>query len=158
MQILLYEPQIAQNTGNVARSCAVTGTSLRLIRPLFEINESRIKRAGLDYWPLVDLELIEDERAFFDKHAKECVFFSSHATKLYTEFTYTSSTTLVFGSESKGLPPYIHSDYSHQLARLPMLDLEQARCLNLATCAGIALYEALRQTGFKGLTQNQIKK
>lgn len=153
MQIVLYQPQIPQNTGNIARSCAVTGTSLRLVPPMaFTIEEKHLKRAGLDYWHLLDLDYIQDEETWIEENISNCIFFTSKASQTHTDVTYTDKSILVFGSETKGLPPKWLEKWPQNCVRLPMLEHEEARCLNLATSAGIGLYEALRQTGFKGLS------
>lgn len=152
MQIVLYEPQIPQNTGNIARTCAVTGTSLRLFRPGFKPEESKLKRAGLDYWRLLDVAMIEDFDAWLEEQSSKCIFFSSHAKQRYSEVSYSQDSILVFGSETRGLPAIVHERFSLQTVRLPMRPFEQARCLNLATSVGIGLYEALRQTGFSDIT------
>lgn len=150
MQIALYRPQIPQNTGNVARSCAVTGTSLRLFAPMgFTIAEPKLKRAGLDYWPLVDVQLVHDEEAWLAQYADRSIFFSSHTKKNYTDIVYQEDSILVFGSETAGLPLEWVDRWPQRFVTIPMRSIEEARCLNLATSVGIGLYEALRQTGFR---------
>jgi tRNA (cytidine/uridine-2'-O-)-methyltransferase len=147
MQIVLYRPQIPQNTGNIARTCAVTGTSLRLVSPLgFTLDEHKIKRAGLDYWSLLDILTVDDD--WVEKNSSACIFFSSKARLNHTQISYQSNSILVFGSETQGLPDHWHSQWPKQFVRIPMQPLDQARCLNLATSVGIGLYEALRQTDF----------
>lgn len=146
MKIVLYQPQIPQNTGNIARTCAVTGTTLILVEPLgFQINDRWLKRAGLDYWDQLNSCIIDDFEAFL-KQEKECYFFSSKATKRYTEVSYSQEATLIFGSENGGLPPHLYERWQESFVTLPMIP--GSRCLNLATSAGIALYEALRQQNF----------
>lgn len=153
MQIALYEPQIPQNTGNIARTCAVTGTRLKLIPPMaFTIEEKHLKRAGLDYWHLVDLEYIENADEWLEAHIEHCFFFTSKASQAHTDVTYSSNSILLFGSETKGLPEKWTKRWPEKCVRLPMLELKEARCLNLATSVGIGLYEALRQTGFQDLS------
>jgi tRNA (cytidine/uridine-2'-O-)-methyltransferase len=153
MQIVLYEPQIPQNTGNIARTCAVTGTGLRLIPPMaFTLEEKHLKRAGLDYWHLVDLHYLENADEWVEANINHCFFFTSKATQTHTDVAYSEKSILLFGSETKGLPEKWTTRWPKQCVRLPMLDLKEARCLNLATSVGIGLYEALRQTGFKGLS------
>jgi tRNA (cytidine/uridine-2'-O-)-methyltransferase len=152
MQIVLFEPQIPQNTGNIARTCAVTGTSLRLIPPMaFQITEKEIKRAGLDYWHLLDLDYIHDPDSWLKANVERCVFFTSKASQAHTEVSYNENSILLFGSETHGLPQAWTSQWPQKCVRLPMRELQEARCLNLATSVGIGLYEALRQTGFQGL-------
>ncbi len=146
--IVLYEPEIPQNTGNIARTCACTGTALHLIKPLgFDISESAIKRAGLDYWDKVKICQYEnwDDFLRLNPNAK-CYFFSKKAERVYTDVKFENGDFLVFGKETKGLPDeLLQANFSYAL-RLPMR--EGVRCLNLSNSAAIALYEALRQTGF----------
>jgi tRNA (cytidine/uridine-2'-O-)-methyltransferase len=157
MQIILYEPQIPQNTGNIARSCAVTGTALKLIPPMaFTIEEKYLRRAGLDYWHLVDLSYLENPDEWFEKNIDDCFFFTSKTDRAYTDLKYTANSILVFGSETKGLPEKWTKRWAHRCVRIPMIDVEEARCLNLATSVGIGLYEALRQSGFKELVPQPV--
>lgn len=149
LELLLYQPQIPQNTGNIVRSCAVTGSRLRLIPPLgFDISSKQLKRAGLDYWEGVDVQVLEEPESYLQENWQRCFFFSSKAKKHYTEVNYPEDAILVFGSETTGLPPSWHQDYASQFVTLPMV--EDQRCLNLATSAGIALFEAWRQNQFFG--------
>lgn len=145
LHIALVEPQIPPNTGNIARLCAVTGTSLHLVEPLgFSLAESEVKRAGLDYWDAVDLWVHQDWSAFRDAVAPErCLYFSTHGERSFWEAPYQEGAVLVFGNEGHGLPPRVRDEHADRLYRIPMLD--GARSLNLATSAGIVLYEALRQ-------------
>jgi tRNA (cytidine/uridine-2'-O-)-methyltransferase len=144
MKIILFQPQIPQNTGNIVRTCSATGTGLILVRPLgFSTQNRWLKRAGLDYWEGVEVEEIDDlesvlEGSFF--------FFSSKATKLYTEAPYEAGSQLIFGSETAGLPPQFFEKWPDRFYTIPMRT--GARCLNLATSAAIVLYEALRQNQF----------
>jgi len=147
MKIVLFQPQIPQNTGNIARSCAATGTGLVLVRPLqFSLSNRYMKRAGLDYWDSVSLELIDDLPAFLEATETPFFFFSSKAPRLYTEASYTANSLLIFGSETEGLPETFWNRYPDCFYRIPMA--REQRCLNLASSAAIGLYEALRQTGF----------
>lgn len=149
MKIILYQPQIPQNTGNIVRTCAVTGSSLGLVTPLgFSISDRWLKRAGLDYWENVDVQLIDDLEAYLAKAPANVYLFSSKAKRLYTDVRYTNDDWLIFGSETTGLPAWLTERYSEACVTLPMR--EGARCLNLATSAGIAVYEAWRQLGFGG--------
>lgn len=148
MHIILYQPQIPQNTGNVVRTCSVTGSQLTLVTPLgFSINDRWLKRAGLDYWEGVQVNVIDDLFAFLEKTSDPFYFFSSKATVNYTDVAYTPQSILIFGSETAGLSPEIHDRWPDRLVRIPMVS--EARCLNLATSVGIATYEALRQTNGK---------
>jgi len=144
MELILFQPEIPQNAGNIARTCALTHTKLTLVRPLgFSISSRHMKRAGLDYWDSVDLEVIED----LESHLKEpFYFFSSKATKLYSEVKYEKNTQLIFGSETKGLPASIHEKWKERFLTIPMRPF--GRSLNLSNAAAIVLYEALRQNNF----------
>ncbi len=142
MKIVLFRPEIPQNTGNVARTCAATGVGLVLVRPLgFSLTDRQMKRAGLDYWKDVDLEVVD---AFLP--SAECCFFSSKGSRCYTEARYTKHSVLVFGCETEGLPSEWHEQYPEQFYRIPMVPGQ--RCLNLASSVAVGLYEALRQTKF----------
>lgn len=144
MKCVLWNPEIPQNTGNVARTCAATGVGLVLVRPLgFSLASRHMKRAGLDYWDSVELEVVDEI------DLSRAVFFSSKAKKLYTEAPFTSESLLVFGSETAGLPKTLWETYPEQFFRIPMV--EGQRCLNLASSAAVVIYEALRQTGFNSL-------
>jgi len=150
--IVLYKPEIPQNTGNIVRTCSVTGTDLVLVRPLgFETTDRYLKRAGLDYWNEVNIKYIDDLPSYLEKQNKPFYFFSSKATKYYTDISYTEDTILIFGSESSGLDPSFYKTYESQLAKIPMIN--SARCLNLSNAVSIVLYEGLRQTGFCMKTQ-----
>lgn len=150
MQIILYQPQIPQNTGNIVRTCSVTGASLRLATPLgFDISDRWLKRAGLDYWENVDVGLIDDLEAYLASVSGGIYLFSSKSKKRYTEVKYKKNDLLIFGSETSGLPDRLLKHYSDNCVTLPMQ--EGARCLNLATSVGIALYEAWRQLDFTPL-------
>lgn len=153
INIVLYQPEIPPNTGNIARTCAITGSKLHLIKPLgFSIDDKQVKRAGLDYWHLLDLEVHESLEAFLDKYGDKSLFFSStKATRYYHEVCYTDDCFIVFGRETSGLPPMIHEHYPDRRIKIPMLQNEAARSLNLSNSAAIVLYEALRQTGFSSL-------
>lgn len=150
MQIILYQPQIPQNTGNVVRSCSVTGASLGLVSPFgFSLSDRWLKRAGLDYWEGVELTLIDDLKAHLAQAPGNIYLFSSKAKKRYTDVQYTAQDWLIFGSETEGLPKWLMESYAETCVTLPMQ--EGARCLNLATSVGIGLYEAWRQLGFAPL-------
>jgi tRNA (cytidine/uridine-2'-O-)-methyltransferase len=150
MNIVLYQPQIPQNTGNIVRTCAVTGNRLILVKPLgFSITDRWLKRSGLDYWEGVDLQVIDDLEEILEKASASFYFFSSKATSYYTDFTYSADDFLIFGSETSGLPPHFFQKWPQFFAKIPMK--EGARCLNLATSAGIVIYEAARQLGFRSI-------
>jgi tRNA (cytidine/uridine-2'-O-)-methyltransferase len=144
MKVILFQPQIPQNTGNIVRTCSVTGSKLMLVGPLgFSISDRWLKRAGLDYWEGVDVEVIEDLDDYLAKTADPFYFFSSHASTPYFNVPFTPSTQLIFGSETKGLPPLFKEKWPSKFINIPMIDGK--RCLNLATSVGIGLYEGIRQ-------------
>jgi tRNA (cytidine/uridine-2'-O-)-methyltransferase len=145
LAIALIEPQIPPNTGNIARLSAATETTLHLIEPLgFDLEDPRLRRAGLDYWDAVDLWLHPTWRAFRDAVARDrCLYFTSHATRSYLEAPWRTNSVLVFGNETQGMPERIREKHPDQLFRIPMG--AAVRSLNLATAVGIVLYEAVRQ-------------
>ncbi|MGI8935576.1 tRNA (cytidine(34)-2'-O)-methyltransferase [Leptolyngbya sp. BC1307] len=148
-QVVLVEPEIPPNTGNIARTCAATGTPLHLVRPLgFELSDRYLKRAGLDYWPYVDLHL-HDSLADFWQHAQteggRLIGFSARGTHSYTHLTYRADDWLLFGCESQGLPPAA-VERCDWLTTIPM-NKQHVRSLNLSVSAAVGLFEALRQTG-----------
>ncbi len=148
MKLILFQPQIPQNTGNIVRTCSVTGASLILVPPLgFSTQSRHLKRAGLDYWEGVDVTEIDDLDSFLTTTFHPFFFFSSHAQKSYTEAPYTADSLLIFGSETNGLPPLFWEKWPDRFYQIPMR--ENTRCLNLASSAAIVLYEALRQTHFE---------
>lgn len=153
LNIVLYQPEIPPNTGNIARTCAITATKLHLIKPLgFSIDDKAVKRAGLDYWHLVNLEVHESLEDFLEKYPTDKMFFAStKAHKYYHQVEYTDDCFIIFGKETKGLPSLIHDNYKDQLIKIPMIQNEAARSLNLSNSANIILFEALRQLDFDGL-------
>ncbi len=144
--VLLYQPEIPQNTGNIARTCAATRTPLYLIEPLgFRITDKLLKRAGLDYWPYVRMKLYPDfGSAQMDVPHTRFVYFSARAEQPYYDFSFMEGDCLVFGPETRGLPPNLLASYPGDVVRIP-IDKARVRSLNLATTVGIALFEALRQ-------------
>lgn len=150
IHVVLYQPEIPPNTGNIARTCALTGTPLHLIKPLgFSIDDKTLKRAGLDYWHLLDLTVHDSLEAFFEKYPEgSFYFFTTHATRNHTEVIYDDDCFLVFGKETAGLPDTIHTQYPDRLIRIPMLEKPGVRSLNLSNSVAIAVYEAYRQLGF----------
>jgi tRNA (cytidine/uridine-2'-O-)-methyltransferase len=149
LSVTLIEPQIPPNTGNIARLCAATDTSLHLIEPLgFSIEDDELRRAGLDYWDDVDLWVHPHWRAFRDAVARDrCLYFSAHGARSYVDAPYRTASVLVFGNETDGLPERILGKHPDRVFRIPMRP--GIRCLNLATAAGIVLYEAIRQLGLE---------
>ena len=151
INIVLHEPEIPQNTGNIARTCAATGASLHLIRPLgFAIDDRKLKRAGLDYWNELDIYYYDGLDDFFAKHPDANVYyFSTKAPKAYTEISYPERVFLMFGRETRGLPEELLQKNPDTTVRIPMLP--NLRSLNLSNSAAIAVYEVLRQRGFAEL-------
>ena len=151
LNIVLYQPEIPQNTGNVSRTAAVTGARLHLIRPFgFEISDRTLKRAGLDYWDKLEIFYYDDYADFLLKNPDaELYFFTSKGTRSYTDVTYPDGAYLVFGRETSGLPPEISLADPDRALRMPMR--KTLRCLNLSNAVAIATYEVLRQWDFEGL-------
>jgi len=144
IEIILFQPQIPQNTGNVLRTCSVTGCALTLVHPLgFHINDRWLKRAGLDYWDEVKVQECEDLKAHIEGSGRPFVFFTSRGGRSHYDIDYEQDISLVFGSETSGLPNWVAEKYPERCVRIPMQP--GARCLNLATSVGIGVYEALRQ-------------
>ena len=153
INIVLLEPEIPQNTGNIARTCAATGASLHLIKPLgFRIDDAKLKRAGLDYWHQLDITYYKDLDDFHAKNPDaQIYYFSTKAPQKYTDITYPEKVYLMFGKETKGLPEeLLHANKSH-CVRIPMRD--SLRSLNLSNSAAIAVYEVFRQRDFEGLRE-----
>ncbi|MDR0937143.1 MAG: tRNA (cytidine(34)-2'-O)-methyltransferase [Oscillospiraceae bacterium] len=152
LNIVLYEPEIPGNTGSIARTCAVTGSRLHLIEPLsFDISESAVKRAGLDYWRLLDLNVYSDWGAFLSRNTGGGKFWlaTTKAKRLYTDANYSRGDYLIFGKETAGLPETLLAEYGENCVKIPMLDVPEARSLNLSNSVSIVLYEAIRQTGIR---------
>ena len=151
LNIVLVEPEIPQNCGNIARTCAATGCRLHLVRPLgFDISEKAVKRAGLDYWHLVNVRDYENLSDFFERNeVKRMWCLSTKAPCRYTEAEFRDGDYLFFGKETKGLPESFLEAHREACIRLPMR--EEARSLNLSNAVAITVYEALRQLDFPGL-------
>jgi tRNA (cytidine/uridine-2'-O-)-methyltransferase len=149
--IVLVEPEIPANTGNISRTCAATGTYLHLVRPLgFQTDDKTLKRAGLDYWPSVKLEYHDSFSEVKDMYPNSRFFFATtKAEKRYSDFTFQDGDFFVFGKETKGLPAEILNAHPETCMRIPMSDA--VRSLNLSNSAAIVLYEGLRQIDFPGL-------
>lgn len=146
--IVLVEPEIPQNTGNIARTCAATGCALHLIKPLgFEISDKYLKRAGLDYWHLVHVHIYENLDELFAKYPNgRFYYFTTKARKRHSDAEYKAGDFLVFGKETKGLDEELLMSHPDECVRIPMI--EEARSLNLSNAAAVAVYEALRQNDF----------
>jgi len=148
INIVLHEPEIPQNTGNIARTCAATGSSLHIIKPMgFTIDDRKLKRAGLDYWHQLDITYYENLEDFFNRNPDACVYyFTTKAPKSYTEITYPLPVYIMFGKETAGLPEDLLKSNITHCVRIPMR--ENLRSLNLSNSAAIAVYEILRQHNF----------
>lgn len=151
LNIVLVEPEIPQNTGNIARTCAATGSVLHLVRPLgFDISEKAVRRAGLDYWHLVDVRVYENLADFFEKTGAEDIWLlSTKAPRCYTEAEYRDGCWLMFGKETKGLPEPFLNAHPERCVKIPMRG--EARSLNLSNSVAVACFEALRQLDFPHL-------
>ena len=153
LNIVLVEPRIPQNTGNVARTCAATGARLHLVGPMgFTVTDAKLKRAGLDYWHLLDITYYENLDDLFQKHpeaAEGAWLTTTKAPRSYQEAHFTADSWLFFGKETAGLPMDFRERFRERCIRLPMVS--EARSLNLSNTVAVCVYEALRQTGFPGL-------
>ena len=151
MNIVLHEPEIALNTGNIGRTCVATETRLHLIRPLgFRLSEKDIKRAGMDYWDKLDLTVYDDYDDFVKRNAGAKIYYATtKAHKVYTEVSYEPDCFIMFGKESAGIPEEILVEHEEDCVRIPMWG--DIRSLNLANSVSIILYEALRQNGFENM-------
>ena len=151
LNIVLVEPEIPQNCGNIARTCAATGSRLHLVRPLgFDISEKAVRRAGLDYWHMVEVLEYEDLQDFFRKNeVRQMWCLSTKAPRSYTEAEFQDGCYLFFGKETKGLPESFLASHYEQCLRIPMRP--EARSLNLSNTVAVCVYEALRQNHFPGL-------
>ncbi len=160
LNVVLVEPEIPQNAGNIARTCAVTGTNLHLVRPLgFEVSDKYLKRAGLDYWHLVNIYYYDSIEEVMDKFytGDNFYFFSTKSKKIHSDAKYKDGDFLVFGKETKGLPEPLLEKHYEECVRLPMRD--ETRSLNLSNSVCVGVYEALRQLGYPNLsTQGEIPK
>ena len=153
MNIVLVEPEIPQNTGNIVRTCAATGARLHIVKPMgFEIDDKKLKRAGLDYWHFLNIRYYENLDDFFTQNQDGRFFYlSSKGTASYTDAEFKDGDFLLFGKETKGLPEKLLIEHPERSIRIPMIS--DARCLNLSNSVAIVVYEALRQNNFKSLTK-----
>jgi len=151
MNIVLHEPEIPANTGNIGRTCVATGTSLHLIKPLgFDISDKAVRRAGMDYWKELDLHVYENFEEFVERNPGAKIYMATtKAKKAYTEVEYTENDFIMFGKESAGIPEEILVKYEETSVRIPMIG--EIRSLNLSNSVSIILYEALRQQDFEGM-------
>lgn len=153
LNIVLHEPEIPQNTGNIARTCAATGAKLHIIKPMgFEISDKHLKRAGLDYWHMLSITYYENLEDFFSKNPDGNYYFcTTKAPHTYAEAQFKDEDYLFFGKETKGLPESLLSANLDKCIRIPMVS--DARSLNLSNSVAIVVYEALRQTGYFNLME-----
>ncbi len=153
LHVILVEPEIPQNTGNIARTCAATDTKLHLVRPLgFNIDEKSVRRAGLDYWKYLNLEVHDSLEAFVSKYSDHrWILATTKGGKKYTQVEYRDEDMILFGRETKGLPRDFIQAYAANAVRIPMSENTKLRSLNLSNSVGIILFEALRQNNFPKL-------
>lgn len=151
INIVLVEPEIPQNTGNIARTCAATGAKLHIVKPMgFTIDDKKLKRAGLDYWHLLGVVYYDSLEDFLEEHTNKRMWLAStKAQKIYSEAEFHDGDFLLFGKETKGLPEELIYNHPDTSIRIPMIS--EARSLNLSNSVAIVAYEALRQLGFPGL-------
>jgi len=149
LNIVLFQPEIPQNTGNIGRTCVLTDCKLHLIKPLgFSLDEKQLKRAGLDYWPFLELEIHESYAALREKYKDATFYYSTtKASKFYSDVEYKKGDFIIFGRESSGLPDSIRDSDPERCIRVPMINTT-SRSLNLSNTVAIVTYEALRQIGF----------
>ncbi len=152
--IVLVEPEIPQNTGNIARTCAATGSRLHIVKPMgFAIDDKKLKRAGLDYWHLLGVVYYENLAEFYEKNPDaRCFYASTKAPSDYSEVSFSDGDYIFFGKETKGLPEELLYKNKESCIRIPMID--EARSLNLSNAVAIVVYEALRQNSFLQLRKN----
>lgn len=152
LNVVLIEPEIPQNTGNIARTCAATGARLHLVGPMgFEITEKRVRRAGLDYWDKLDITYYESTVAFFEKNkGAQFFYFSTKARNVHSDMRYPNGCFLVFGKETKGLPEELLKANEERCVRLPMRGI--IRSLNLSNSVAVGVYEVLRQWDYPALS------
>ena len=155
LNLVLVEPEIPQNTGNIARTCAATGARLHLVEPMgFRVDDAKLKRAGLDYWHMLDITYYPNLDAFFEQNDGPFYYFSTKAPRTYTELTYPSCAYLIFGKETAGLPEDLLRANLGRAVRLPMR--EGARSLNLSNSVAVGAFEVLRQWGFPDLQREGV--
>ena len=151
LNVVLFEPQIPQNTGNIARTCACTGARLHLVGPMgFSVDDKKLKRAGLDYWHFLDITYYDSTRQFLEQHREDALyFFTTKGRRVYSEVQYPDDCYLIFGREDAGLPEELLAAHEADCVRMPMR--RGARCLNLSNAVAIGVYETLRQNAFEAL-------
>lgn len=153
LNIVLFEPEIPQNTGNIARTCAATGAKLHLVGPMgFTIDDKKLKRAGLDYWNDLDIAYYSNIKEFYEKNEGEMYYLTTKAQKNYCDVEYNDNVYIIFGKETAGIPEEILINNKENCLRIPMLG--DIRSLNLANSVSIVAYEAYRQDNFKHFNLN----
>lgn len=153
MKVILFQPEIPQNTGNIIRSCSATQVGLILVKPLgFSLSNRMLKRAGLDYFDNVVLQMISSLEEYLETTSDPFYFFSSKATQSFTDVLYPENSLLIFGSETSGLPSHFFQKWEKRFVKIPMQ--QNARCLNLSNSVAIAIYEGLRQQNFQSFHTN----
>ncbi|MDD3833254.1 MAG: tRNA (cytidine(34)-2'-O)-methyltransferase [Oscillospiraceae bacterium] len=160
LNIVLVEPEIPQNTGNISRTCAATGAHLHIVEPMgFSIDDRKLKRAGLDYWHLLHITYYKNLEDFFDRNKGDFYYFTTKGKQIYSDIVYPPGCYIIFGKETAGLPEELLAKHPNNCVRLPMLDDDSARSLNLSNTVAIGAYEVLRQWGFPNLrTQGKLTK
>jgi tRNA (cytidine/uridine-2'-O-)-methyltransferase len=152
VKIVLFQPEIPQNTGNIVRTCALTKADLMLVRPLgFSTSSRMLKRSGLDYWSSANIEFIDDLNEYLQSTNQPFYFFSKKASKNYASISYPQNAVLIFGSETQGLPTWTWNSWPDHFYNIPCAPIDRpddSGCLNLSNAVSIVLYEALRQQGF----------
>lgn len=158
LNVVLVEPQIPQNTGNIARTCSATGARLHIVKPMgFEIDDKKLKRAGLDYWHMLDITYYENIDDFFSRNDGEYYYFTTKGKNIYSDISYPAKTYIIFGREDAGLDEQLLYNNKDYCVRVPMVN--DARSLNLSNTVCLAAYEVLRQWGFENLkTSGELTK
>lgn len=153
LNIVLLEPEIPQNTGNIARTCVVTNTTLHIIGPTgFSMEEKQLKRAGLDYWELLDLRYYDSYKEFLEKNPDAKLYYATTKTdSFHSDILYEEDCYIMFGKETAGIPIEILNNNKENCIRIPMLNIEKARSLNLANSVAIVVYEVLKQWDYPGM-------
>lgn len=155
LNVVLVNPEIPQNTGNIARTCALTGAKLHLVEPLgFRTDDRSLKRAGLDYWHLLNVTVYHSLSDFFARNAGNCYYFSARGSRTYSDISYPDGCFLVFGKESSGLPEELLRQNAERCMRIPMRGVPGARSLNLSSAAAVGVYEVLRQWDYPELLRD----
>ena len=153
LNVVLVEPEIPQNTGNIIRTCAATGTTLHLVRPLgFSLEDKYLKRSGLDYWDIANIQYYDSFEEVVEKNPNGTFFYATTKdNQAHSDVKYVENSFIVFGKETKGLPETLIKENLETCIRIPMLNLEKARSLNLSNSVAIVVYEALRQLDYPGM-------